>query len=88
MSWLAYPRQWGILDILALGKQAIGVKKKVPARKTLQDFGKRGASSGDGVKAPGKRRLPDFRKDTSADGYGAEIGDGLLRRILADEAVS
>lgn len=35
-----------------------------------------------------KIRLPDFAKDASAPGYGPEVGDQVLRRILRDEALS
>lgn len=35
-----------------------------------------------------KVRLPDFAKDASAAGFGPEVGDAVLRRILSDETLS
>jgi len=51
---------------------------------------RRGHPLGTFVKASPARkiRLPDFAKDASAHGYGPEVGDELLKRILNDEAVS
>jgi hypothetical protein len=33
-------------------------------------------------------KLPDFKKDASRPGFGVEVGDALLARLLNDEAVS
>ena len=80
------------------------MKHRVTAREFLHGFAKvhqklapgqsvtitkRGKPLGKFVKEPvAKTPLPDFRKDAEADGYGAEVGDKLLSRILADEALS
>jgi len=79
------------------------MKHKMTAREFLHGFGKVHQKLGPGQsvivtkhgKALGKfvkesttrTRLPDFRKEASSDGYGPKVGDQLLRRILADEAI-
>jgi antitoxin (DNA-binding transcriptional repressor) of toxin-antitoxin stability system len=49
-----------------------------------------GQALGRFVKEAGAQRmkLPDFGKDASAAGFGPEVGDALLERLLRDEAVS
>jgi antitoxin (DNA-binding transcriptional repressor) of toxin-antitoxin stability system len=49
----------------------------------------RGKTIGEFVKTGQKTiKLPDFEKDAKADGLGPEVGDALLKRLLADEAFS
>lgn len=49
-----------------------------------------GKTLGHFVKEPAQKkiRLPNFAKDASAPGYGPEVGDEVLRRMLRDEAIS
>lgn len=78
--------------------------KKISAREFLHGFGKlhnslepgqsvlitkNGKPLGRFVKEPQRGlKLPDFRKDALADGSSTEIGDRLLKKLLADEAIS
>lgn len=80
------------------------MKKKVTAREFLHGFAKmhkalepgqsititkHGKPVGQFVKQRVKgSALPNFREAACADGYGPEVGDALLTRILADEALS
>jgi antitoxin (DNA-binding transcriptional repressor) of toxin-antitoxin stability system len=87
-----------MLDIM------LNMKKKVTAREFLHGFAKvhsslkpgesvtitkRGEPLGHFVKESSpKIALPDFEKLAKADGFGTGIGDSLLKKILADEALS
>lgn len=80
------------------------MKKKVTAREFLHGFAKmhealqpgrsititkHGKPLGHFVKERAKGMpLPDFRRAACSDGFGPEVGDQLLKRILADEALS
>lgn len=78
------------------------MKKTITSREFVRQFGKiqarlkpgesvtitrQGKRLGEYVKEPPRRfKLPDFEKLAKAAGFGPEVGDELLKRILADEA--
>ncbi len=92
------------LDRATVGQQPVRMKKKPTAHGVLPNpakghlpldlspsaaVTKHEKPYWDSLKDQNKRcRLPDFRKDASSDGHGPEVGDELLRRVLADEAIS
>jgi hypothetical protein len=48
-----------------------------------------GTPIGEFTKRPAKPKIkmPDFKKDACRLGYGTEVGDRLLARLLSDEAI-